>query len=192
MQDVCTDAEMVELLRRARKGETAAYDRLYNLYADKVFRYFCARSGDREVAEDLTSDLFVKLIQVLPRFRVNANRPVASFSAWLYRIAGNLLMDHFRRQRLRNHLDIETQSHLAATDSPPLHRLAAAEDGAQLMAAISDLSEEQQSVVLFRFAEQMDVRSVAEVMGRTEGAVKALQHRALLQLRRLLSRNNDK
>lgn len=79
MQDVCTDAEMLALLEGAQRGEPAAYDRLYNLYADKIFRYLYARLSQRETAEDLTADVFVRLVQTLPRFRVNSTRPVASF-----------------------------------------------------------------------------------------------------------------
>jgi RNA polymerase sigma-70 factor, ECF subfamily len=186
MHDVCTNAEMVALLKSAKCGDPAAYDRLYNLYADKIFRYLYSRVGQREVAEDLTADLFVRLIQVLPRFRVNFARPVASFSAWLYRIAGNLLLDHYRKQRYRNHLDLAEQEDQASPVEPPLYRVAASESGQALVEAISQLNEEQQVVLLARFAEGLSVQDVAQLMGKSEGAVKALQHRALACLRRLL------
>ncbi|MGC8782490.1 MAG: RNA polymerase sigma factor, partial [Anaerolineae bacterium] len=79
MEEVCADAEMEALLARAQEGDRTAYDRLYDLYADKIFRYLYVRLGEREAAEDLTADVFVRLVQALPRFRVNAARPVASF-----------------------------------------------------------------------------------------------------------------
>jgi RNA polymerase sigma-70 factor (ECF subfamily) len=187
MQDVCTDAEMLALLKDAQRGAPAAYDRLYNLYADRIFRYMYARVGQREAAEDLTADLFVRLIQVLPRFRVNAERPVASFSAWLYRIAGNLLTDHHRRQRHRQHADIDDHAGLAGHGPAPDQHAAAAEEGQRIVQALTELEREQQAVVLYRFAEQYSTRQVADLMGKTSGAVKALQHRALVNLRRLLA-----
>ena len=187
MQDVCTDAEMLALLKDAQRGVSAAYDRLYNLYADRIFRYVYARLGQREAAEDLTADVFVRLIQVLPRFRVNAERPVASFSAWLYRIAGNLLTDHHRRQRHRQHADIDDQVTLAGSSLPPDQHVAATEQGQLIIQALTELGQEQQAVVLYRFAEQYSAQQTADLMGKTTGAVKALQHRALINLRRLLS-----
>ena len=187
MQDVCTDAEMLVLLKDAQRGAPAAYDRLYNLYADRIFRYLYARLGQREAAEDLTADVFVRLIQVLPRFRVNAERPVASFSAWLYRIAGNLLTDNYRRERHRQHVDIADQIQLAGSGPSPDQHASAAEEGQLVIQALAELGPEQQAVVLYRFAEQYSTQQVADLMGKTTGAVKALQHRALISLRRLLS-----
>lgn len=187
MQDVCTDAEMLALLKGARRGDHAAMDRLYNLYADKVFRYLYARLGQREIAEDLTADVFIRMLQVMPRFEVNSTRPVASFSSWLYRIAGNLLRDYYRRQSHRNHADLADQTGLAM-DGPALaQRVTAEEDCQELMGAVSLLNEEQKSVVHYRFGEQMSVQEVADLMGKSEGAIKALQHRALIALRRILA-----
>ncbi len=186
MQDVCTDAEMLALLKGARRGDHAAVDRIYNLYADKVFRYLYARLGQREVAEDLTADVFVRMLQVMPRFEVNSARPVSSFSAWLYRIAGNLLRDHYRRQSHRNHADLADHADVAV-DAPALpQHVAAQEDCRELFEAITLLNEEQQSVVVYRFGEQLSVQEVAGLMGKSEGAIKALQHRALTSLRRIL------
>ena len=187
MQDVCTDAEMLALLKDAQRGVPAAYDRLYNLYVDKIFRYVYARLGQRETAEDLTADVFVRLVQVLPRFRVNAERPVASFSAWLYRIASNLLTDHHRRQQHRQHADLADHAHLAGSGLSPDQHASAAEEGQLVIQALAELGPEQQAVVLYRFAEQYSTQEVADLMGKTTGAVKALQHRALISLRRLLS-----
>lgn len=187
MQDVCTDAEMLALLEKAQRGEPAAYDRLYNLYADKIFRYLYARLNQRETAEDLTADVFVRLVQTLPRFRVNPTRPVASFSAWLYRIAGNLLTDEYRKQRHRKHQDIDVQFDLADRAPSPFHCSAVAEESRGLLMALSELGAEQQSVLLYRFAEEFSLPEVAELMGKTVGAVKALQHRAVANLRRILA-----
>lgn len=187
MQDVCSDAEMLALLQAARAGDSAAYDRLYNLYSDRVFRYLYARIGQREVAEDLTADVFVRLLQNLPRFRVNAARPVASFSAFVYRVAGNLLTDQYRKQKHRDHQDIEDQPFLADKRPEPFAQTAASENKNELIDAMKRLGAEQQAVLLYRFGEEYSVLEVAEIMGKTTGAIKALQHRAIANLRRILA-----
>lgn len=187
MQDVCSDADMLVLLEAARAGESAAYDRLYNLYADRVFRYLYARLGQRELAEDLTADVFVRLLQNLPRFRVNSARPVASFSAFVYRVAGNLLTDQYRKQKHRDHQNIDDQPNLADCRPEPFGYTAASENSRELVDAMRKLGAEQQAVLLYRFGEEFSVHEVAEIMGKTAGAIKALQHRAIANLRRILT-----
>ena len=187
MQDVCSDADMLALLHAARAGESAAYDRIYNLYSDRVFRYLYTRLGQREVAEDLTSDVFVRILQNLPRFKVNRTRPVASFSAFVYRVAGNLLTDQYRKQKHRDHQDIEDQPYLADRRPEPFAHTTASENSRELMTALEKLGEEQQTVLLYRFGEEFSVLEVAEIMGKTTGAIKALQHRAIVNLRRILT-----
>jgi len=187
MQDVCSDAEMLALLQAARAGDSAAYDRLYNLYSERVFRYLYARIGQREVAEDLTADVFVRLLQNLPRFKVNAARPVASFSAFVYRVAGNLLTDQYRKQKHRDHQDIDDQPFLADGRPEPFAQTAASENKNELMSAMRKLGAEQQAVLLYRFGDEYSVLEVAEIMGKTTGAIKALQHRAIANLRRILT-----
>jgi RNA polymerase sigma-70 factor (ECF subfamily) len=152
-----------------------------------VFRYLYARIGQREVAEDLTADVFVRLLQNLPRFRVNAARPVASFSAFVYRVAGNLLTDQYRKQKHRDHQDIDDQPFLADKRPEPFAQTAASENRNELMDAVSKLGAEQQAVLLYRFGEEFSVLEVAEIMGKTTGAIKALQHRAITNLRRILT-----
>jgi RNA polymerase sigma-70 factor (ECF subfamily) len=93
MQDVCGNAEMIALISAAQHGDPKAYDQIYNLFSDKPFRYLYLRLGEREPAEDLMAEVFARLIRMLPQYRVNSARPVAAFSAWLYRIAANLLTD---------------------------------------------------------------------------------------------------
>lgn len=187
MQDVCSDAEMIALINAAQHGDPKAYDQIYNYYADKLFRYLYVRLGEREPAEDLAAEAFVRLVEVLPRYRVNSARPVAAFSAWLYRIAANLLTDYYRRQRFRRHADLADHSHLIDDDPSPHLRAEMNEDAEDVWSVVSQLGAEQQAVVLYRFAEQCSLAEVADLMGKSAGAVKALQHRALVNLRRFLS-----
>ena len=187
MRDVCSDAEMIALIRAAQQGDPVAFDQIYNYYSDKLFRFLYVRLGERETAEDLMAEAFVRLVETLPRYRVDSTRPVAAFSAWLYRIASNLLTDHYRRQRSRAHADFSDQSWLLAADPLPYERMERNEIAEDVWGAVHQLSSEQQAVVLFRFSEQLSLVEVAEMMGKSAGAVKALQHRALTNLRRLLT-----
>jgi len=191
MQDVCSDAEMIALISAAQHGDPKAYDQLYNLYSDKLFRYLYLRLGEREPAEDLAAEVFVRLVRMLPHYRINSARPVAAFSAWLYKIAANLLTDHYRRQRFRRHTDLADQAHLAADSPSPHQHVETDEAKTDVWAAVGRLGAEQQAVVLYRFAERCSLAEAAELMGKSLGAVKALQHRALTRLRQLLAQNTD-
>jgi RNA polymerase sigma-70 factor (ECF subfamily) len=101
MQSPITDEQVTALVSRCQQGEASATEALYDLYADRLYRYLRARIGDADLAADLTTDVFVRMIGHIGGFRLNRDRPAASFSAWLYRIAANLAADqHRRRQRI--------------------------------------------------------------------------------------------
>jgi RNA polymerase sigma-70 factor (ECF subfamily) len=188
MNDVCSDAEMIQLIQGAQRWETAAVDRLYDLYADKVFRYIWYRVGDRETAEDLTMDVFLRLLEHLPGFRLNRERPVASFSAWLFRIAGNRVVDHYRRRDKREKpvgAPAEWEAHRSPSEQA-LDAIEQDETAAELRRAIAQLTEEQRQVVLYKFVEDLSNAEVARLLGKSEGAVKSLQHRALAAIQRSL------
>ena len=187
MQDVCTDPEMVLLLERAKRHDTAALDRLYQLYIDKVYRYIWYRVGDQATAEDLAMDVFVRLVEHIGDFRIPPQQQVAAFSAWLFRIAGNLVNDHHRR-RVRTDRYLEgKQNELSwassdASDGELRH--VATQD--QLRKALAQLNDSQRDVLYYRYVADLSSKQTASVMKKTESAIKALQHRALESLRRAL------
>jgi RNA polymerase sigma-70 factor (ECF subfamily) len=188
MNDVCSDAEMIQLIQGAQRWETAAVDRLYDLYADKVFRYIWYRVGNRETAEDLTMDVFLRLLEHIPAFRLNHERPVSSFSAWLFRIASNRVVDYYRRQG-KGEMPVEPRPEVEAILSPAERGQAvveADETAAELRRAIATLTEEQRQVILYKFVEEMSNADVARLLGKSEGAIKSLQHRALAAIQRAL------
>ncbi len=186
MQDVCTDQEMVELLERARRREAAALDHLYLLYSDKVYRYIWFRVGEQALAEDLAMDVFVRLVEHIASFRIPSEHPVAAFSAWLFRVASNRVNDHYRRQARSDRFLANGIKELAAS---------ADDDGAQgqfdrlatedeLRQALAGLNEGQRQVLYYRFVTDLSSTQTAKAMKKSEGAIKALQHRALENLRR--------
>ena len=169
----------------ARLREPAAVTRIYTAYAPALFRFFMAAVGDRHLAEDLTGNTFVSAIEDLPKFR----GPVEALGGWLFQIARHDLYDHRRRQsRARTEPLEENLTEAAASDAAvdpedmAIDRL----EGSRVMGALRELSPDQREVLLLRMAGGMTAPEVASVLGKTTGAVKALQHRGLASLARVL------
>jgi len=186
MQPAITDEQITSLLPRCQRGEAAAVEALYDLYADRLYRYMLARVGDPEVAADLSTELFVRVIRHMGSFQINERRPAASFSAWLYRIAANLITDHHRQAKRAPQVSLTEELRLTAGEPGPQHVAEQREVFARLQRAMQGLSEEQRLVILAKFGEDMSNAEVAAWLGKSEGAVKSLQHRALQALGRLL------
>lgn len=184
MQTPVTDEQVSSLVPRCQRGDRGAVEALYALYADRIYRYLLARVGNAELAADLTTDVFVRMIGELARFRLNHERPAASFSAWLYRIAANLATDAYRRRGRFTPVSLDPD--LPTREPGPDAVIERHETAAWLAQALQRLSEDQRQVVIGKFVEDMSNTEVAAWLGKTEGAVKSLQHRALQSLGRLL------
>jgi RNA polymerase sigma-70 factor, ECF subfamily len=173
-------------LAAARQREPAAVARIYTAYGPALFRFFMASVGNRQEAQDLTGDVFVSVIEGLPRFR----GPVEALGGWLFRIARNDLYDYRRKQqRSPGTTPLEEAGEEAAiaagADDPEelaLDRL----EGGRVIAAMRQLSRDQREVLLLRMAAGLTAPEVAAAVEKTTGAVKALQHRGLHSLARLL------
>ena len=138
-------------------------------------------------AEDLTADVFLRVIQHVHRFKLDTARPSASVSAWLYRIAANLIADHHRVRQRRPTVSIDDDASLISTAPDPSRQ--AEQSGTRwrrLSGALDKLTEDQRLVVVCKFGEGMSNAQAAAWLGKTEGAIEALQHRALRTLCRLL------
>jgi RNA polymerase sigma-70 factor (ECF subfamily) len=169
----------------ARRGERSAVRRVYSAYAPALFRLFMAAVGDRHQAEDLTGTAFVSAIEDLPRFY----GPVEALGGWLFQIARHDLYDHRRRQArsriepLEDHLP---EAAAAAGAANPAELAIERLEGSRVLAALRELSPDQREVLLLRMAGGMTAPDVAAVLGKTTNAVKALQHRGLASLARVL------
>ena len=169
----------------ARRREPAAVSRVYTAYAPALFRFFMASVGDRHQAEDLTGTTFVSAIEGLPRFY----GPIEALGGWLFQIARHDLYDHRRKQarsRIESlHNNLEEAG--AATGSvDPEDAVIARLEGSRVMAGLRELSADQREVLLLRMAAGLTAPEVAVILGKTTGAVKALQHRGLASLARVL------
>lgn len=171
-----------ELVAKAIHRDQEAFAQLYDRFVDKIYRYVFYRIGNRSDAEDLTAQVFVKAWEAIGKYKWT-DRP---FAAWLYRIAHNLMVDGYRAY------------HPAA----PLEEITMVEDpeadvedqvdtvltGEMLKRGLTRLTRDQQQVIVLRFMEGYSTSQVAEIMGKQEGAVRTLQHRALVGLRVALAK----
>jgi RNA polymerase sigma-70 factor (ECF subfamily) len=172
-----------ELIARAVDGDETAVIALYHQHKSAIYTYLHYRVGcDRTLAEDLTADVFERMVLHLPSFVVE-KRPLR---AWLYTIARNRLTDYRRVQGKTEWLALDEQvpSAAASMDEHTQQKL----ESDQVAAALGHLTDEQREVVLLRFMEEYSVAETAAVMGKNEGAVKTLTRRALAALRRILER----
>jgi RNA polymerase sigma-70 factor (ECF subfamily) len=169
----------------ARRREPAAVTRIYTAYAPALFRFFMGEVGDRHQAEDLTGNAFVSAIEDLPRFR----GPVEALGGWLFRIARHDLYDYRRKQARTRIEPLDENLHevadAAGAEDPEDLAIDRLESG-RVMAAMGQLSPDQREVLLLRMAGGLTAPEVAEILGKTTGAVKSLQFRGLASLARVL------
>src|ERR671939_1807989 len=165
--------EAPDVITRARGGDREAFAELYDEYVDRVYRYLLYRVRDASDAEDLTSEVFTRAFANIKRYRWQGK----SFLAWLYTIARNAVTDRMRRARPTVDLD---DAYGVAEEGPTAHdRAVRGEQVDALRGAVKHLTTEQQEVLVLRFVENMSSRQVAKVLGKNEGAIRALQFRAL-------------
>ena len=174
------DATEEALVRRASSGDGEAFADLYERHLQRLFRYFFYRVGHRQDAEDLTEQVFLKAWQAIGNYDCRG----VPFSAWLFRLAHNLLIDHRRSRQESEGLDegLEIQDNSVGPEELLVRRAEAGE----LAAAIGRLAPVEQTVVILRFMEEMDHRAVAAIIGKSEVATRSIQSRALVRLARLL------
>ncbi len=170
-----------ELVQRAQALEESALADLYSTYYPRVYNYAFLQLGDIQAAEDLASEVMLKVLESVRKYQFKG----APFSAWVFRIARNRLIDLHRRRKRRGEVDLTEP--VAAMQTSPEVLAERALDRGQLHLALKYLTDEQRQVIVLKFIEGFDNGSIARVLGRSEGAVKSLQHRALNSLRRIMS-----
>ena len=171
-----------DLIARAQEYDADALSEIYESFFPRISQFIRLQLGDVHLAEDMASDVLLTVLESLERYRVRG----APFSAWVFRIARNRVIDHHRRQSRRP--QVELADTLASTaDGPPVIAERSMEH-ASVRAAMVDLTEDQRQVILLKFIQGMDNTAVAAVLGRSIGSVKSLQHRALVTMRRVLER----
>jgi len=171
------------LVQRAKRGEPEAFEQLYEANFDRIYRYLCLKMRNRADAEDMTQQVFLKALESVGSFHWRG----VSFSAWLFRIAHNQAVDHFRTKGKQMTLPLDETRSASMADLDPVALAEQKLRIEELAVACQRLSEAQREVISLRFAGGLSVAETAKAMGKSEGAVKVLQHDAIVKLRRILS-----
>ncbi|HET6910363.1 MAG TPA: ECF subfamily RNA polymerase sigma factor, BldN family [Mycobacteriales bacterium] len=177
-------AAVMDVVRRAQGGDAEAFGELYDRYVDVVYRYIYYRVGNSTLSEDLTSETFMRALRRITSYTWQGR----DFGAWLVTIARNLIADHFKSGRYR--LEVATSDLVEAgadrREEGPEDEVLTGITNAALLEAVKALGAEQQECISLRFLQGLSVAETAAVMGKNEGAIKALQYRAVKSLARLL------
>jgi RNA polymerase sigma-70 factor (ECF subfamily) len=179
------DLELPRIIARAKAGDAGAFGELYTRYAGLILRYLYVRVHEQEGAQDLTQEVFVRVIKGIGGFEYRGEK---SFLGWLYTIAGNVLIGQARRKRA---ISTPLDESIEIVDPHGQDAVHSIFDRVALEQAIAQLTEDQQQVLTLKFFADMTNQEIATVIGRTEGAVKALQHRALHALQQILERERE-
>lgn len=172
-----------ELISRAKSADTHALATIYERYEQAIYRYIYYRVGDRELAEDLRAEVFLRMLEGIEQYEDRG----WSIAAWLYRIAHDRTIDTLRRRYKRPQLPLETWTDIC---DGPESILDTQLDYEELHQSLNYLTESQRQVIMLRFIGELSIQEVARQLGRTEGAVKALQYRGIQTLARLLQPDN--
>ena len=177
--ETCDKTELRKLIQKVADGNAEAFGELYSLYLDRIYRYVFYQVGDKLTAEDLTEEIFVKAWGAIRSHR----QKIWAFSAWLYRIAHNHVVDYFRsRQRIK-----VTEKEIPATVGGPEQEVEKRLQQQELLEALSCLPSQQRQLITLKFIEELDNNEIAHIMKKSQGAVRVMQMRALATLRQKLS-----
>ncbi len=168
-----------QALDNAVQGDAEAFSILYERYVTRIYNYIYYRTGNPYDAEDLTERVFLRALGHIQSYN---NRGVP-FSAWLYRIAHNLVANWHRDNSRRKEVPLDDQKNLHLRLEHPEVAMVNSQDKEMLLRVIRDLPEERQHLIILKFVEHLSNAEVATIMGRSEGAIKSLYHRTLQTLR---------
>jgi RNA polymerase sigma-70 factor (ECF subfamily) len=173
-----------DLVRRAQRREPEAFGQLYEEHFDRIYRYVMLRVRNQEDAEDITQQVFLKALEKIGSYRWRG----MPFASWLFRIAHNLVVDYWKKKSREKVAAVapEEIDEMAASSNDPVALAELNFDLKQLAAACDRLTDGQREIISLRFAGGLSVAESAKAMGKSEGAVKVLQHAALVKLRRIL------
>jgi RNA polymerase sigma-70 factor, ECF subfamily len=169
------------LVQRAQKQDNQAFAQLYEAYFDKIYRYISFKVRNDMEAEDMTQQVFMKVLKSISSYKSKG----VPFSSWVYRIAHNLVVDFMRQQNKKATVDIDGIQ-LVSPAEDPQQMIEKQIDVEDLKKATRSLTASQQEVLSLRFAGELSIFECAQIMGKSEGAIKALQHSAVLALRKAL------
>jgi len=179
-EKIISKQEERELIKRAKECDSSAFARLYEYYYQDIYNYIYLRISDASLAEDMTSEVFIKVLESIDSFTFRG----FPFSSWLYRIARNMMVDYFRSHQ--EPVDLPLEEEVLPAERGPSDVVERELTQQQLARALSNLTEDQQQVIILRFVDGLSNTDVAQVLGKSERAIRSLQYRALSSLNRFL------
>ena len=179
--------EILEAITKAQQGDSVAFAEIYDCFADRIFKFIRFRVQNREQAEDLLQETFLKAWRGMPSLRLED----LNFSAWLYKVASNTVNDHLRKiYRTPETLELFDELEIASSDSPEKSLMIESEIAA-VRKAMQNLMPQYSEILELRFVRDFSLEETAKILGKSNLAVRLLQHRALKQLRTILGNNDN-
>jgi RNA polymerase sigma-70 factor (ECF subfamily) len=175
-----TAEELKQILKKAQNGDREAFALIYEHFSDKIYRFIYFRVGHKEIAEDVLSDTFVKSWQ-----KINQINSPEALAGWLYQIARNNIIDYYRIKK--DTVSLEDVAETLQDLVSPVDTINASLQQKRILDVLNQLTSEQQEVIKYRFFEDLSNEEIAYVMGKTIGAIRVIQHRAITKLKELLN-----
>ena len=178
--DQINELEIQDLIKRIQGGKSELFGQIFDIFADRIFRFAYFKIGDREIAKDLVSEVFLGAFQSINRYKHQSN---AKFSTWLFSITHKKIVNFYRQQKIRNNISLdkvsnilidETESNLEKTNKKLQHQL--------ILDYVAKLPENLKEILILKFIEELDYPEIQQITGKKEGNIRVLVHRALKQL----------
>jgi RNA polymerase sigma-70 factor, ECF subfamily len=173
--------DLEKLLKKAKNGDSEAFALIYDHYKERLYRFIFFRVGHKELAEDILSDTFVKAWQ-----KLSLINQTDSFNGWIYQVAKNNIIDYYRIKRIT--LSIEEVTETVSDSESPVDQANLTIEQKIMLELVERLVEEQRLVIQYKFFEDLTNNEIAAIMGKSEGAIRVIQHRAVKKLQQLLKK----
>ena len=167
------------LIEKAASGDELAFGQIYDLYFDKIYRFVFFRVNHRETAEDLVSDTFIRAWN-----KITEVKKLDSFNGWIYQIARNLVIDHYRSSKIV--VDIETLENVLEYEDNVIDQTDLGFSKLHFLKAVKELSEDQQIIIKLKFIDELENGEIAQILEKPEGTIRVIQHRAITELKNIL------
>ena len=171
----------IGLVRKAAEGDSSAFGALYDKYQPAIYRFIFLKVSHREEAEDITHQAFLSAWEHLPSFRYEH----ASFSSWIYRIARNKVIDHYRTRKISTPIE-SIPDELAAVEMNAAGDVDAKHDMIRAYRALAQLSDDQRDVIIMRFINELPYATIAHALGKNQATIRVIQYRALAKLKKIM------
>lgn len=174
-----TEEELKLTLEACQAGDTAAFGRIYDHFAARLYKFIFFRVGHKEIAEDILADSFIKAWT-----KIRQINSAKAFSAWIFQIAKNNIIDYYRVRK--STIAIEEVEQILEDATSPIDETDLRLDQKRILNALTHLPSDQQQVIRYKFFEDLTNAEIAQIMGKTEGSVRVIQHRAIVRLQEML------